>query len=180
MAGALHHRVDALLARMTLEEQLAQLGSCWMHELQTDGVLDPALMQRHLHQGIGQITRPGGNSTLPPAEIAKATNALQRYLVEQTRLGIPAIFHEETCCGAMVREGTQFPQPIGLASTFEPALAEAMTTAIRRQLLAIGARQALAPVLDLAWDPRWGRLEETFGEDPTLVAHFGVAYVQGL
>ena len=180
MAGALHHRVDALLARMTLEEQLAQLGSCWMHELQTDGVLDPALMQRHLHQGIGQITRPGGNSTLPPAEIAKATNALQRYLVEQTRLGIPAIFHEETCCGAMVREGTQFPQPIGLASTFEPALAEAMTTAICRQLLAIGARQALAPVLDLAWDPRWGRLEETFGEDPTLVAHFGVAYVQGL
>jgi len=81
MAGALHHRVDALLARMTLEEQLAQLGSCWMHELQTDGVLDPALMQRYLHQGIGQITRPGGNSTLPPAEIAKATNALQRYLV---------------------------------------------------------------------------------------------------
>ena len=165
---------------MTLEEQLAQLGSCWMHELQTDGVLDPALMQRHLHQGIGQITRPGGNSTLPPAEIAQATNALQRYLVEQTRLGIPAIFHEEACCGAMVREGTQFPQPIGLASTFEPALAEAMTTAIRRQLLAIGARQALAPVLDLAWDPRWGRLEETFGEDPTLVAHFGVAYVRGL
>lgn len=165
---------------MTLEEQLAQLGSCWMHELQTDGILDPALMQRHLHQGIGQITRPGGNSTLPPAEIARATNALQRYLVEQTRLGIPAIFHEETCCGAMVREGTQFPQPIGLASTFEPALAEAMTTAIRRQLLAIGARQALAPVLDLACDPRWGRLEETFGEDPTLVAHFGVAYVRGL
>ena len=180
MAASLHHRVEDLLARMTLEEKLAQLGSCWMHELQTAGALDPAKMQRHLHLGIGQITRPGGNSTLPPLALAQAANTLQRYLVEQTRLGIPAILHEETCCGAMVREGVMYPEPIGLASTFRPALAEAMATAIRRQLLAIGARQGLAPVLDLARDPRWGRTEETFGEDPTLVAHFGVAYVRGL
>jgi beta-glucosidase len=165
---------------MTLEEKLAQIGSCWMNELQTEGALDPAKMQRYLQLGIGQITRPGGRTTLPPLALAQTTNQLQRYLIEETRLGIPAILHEETCCGAMVREGTMFPEPIGLASTFKPALAEAMATAIRRQMLAVGARQALAPVLDLVRDPRWGRIEETFGEDPTLIAHFGVAYVRGL
>ncbi len=180
MGTTTQNRVDNLLSRMTLEEKLAQMGSCWMHELQTEGALDPAKMQRYLQLGIGQITRPGGNTTLPPLALAQATNQLQRYLIEETRLGIPAILHEETCCGAMVREGTMFPEPIGLASTFRPALAEAMTTVIRRQMLAVGARQALAPVLDLARDPRWGRTEETFGEDPTLIAHFGIAYVRGL
>jgi len=180
MSTATQNRVDDLLSRMTLEEKLAQIGSRWMHELQTGGALDPIKIQQHLHLGIGQITRPGGKTTLPPLALAQAANQLQRYLVEETRLGIPAILHEETCCGLMVREGTMYPEPIGLASTFQPALAEAMTTAIRRQMLAVGARQSLAPVLDLARDPRWGRTEETFGEDPTLIAHFGVAYVRGL
>jgi beta-glucosidase len=111
---------------------------------------------------------------------AKAGNQLQKFLVEETRLGIPAILHEESCSGAMILGGTVYPQMIGLASTFQPELAERMTTAIRRQLLAIGARQSLAPVLDVSRDPRWGRTEETFGEDPTLVSHFGMAYVRGL
>ena len=73
-----------------------------------------------------------------------------------------------------------FPQPIGLASSFDPLLAQKMTTAIRKQMLAIGSRQGLAPVLDVARDPRWGRIEETFGEDPTLVSQFGMAYIRGL
>ncbi len=180
MAASLRQRVEDLLARMTLDEKLAQLGSCWMNELQTEGALDAEKMQRILHQGIGQITRPGGRSTLPPVELARTTNTLQRYLVENTRLGIPAILHEESCCGAMIRDGTMVPQPIGLASSFQPELAEAMAAVIRRQLRAVGVQQGLAPVLDLARDPRWGRTEETFGEDPTLVAHFGMAYVRGL
>lgn len=180
MSLTISQRVENLLARMTLEEKLAQLTSCWMHDLQTDGVLDEEKVNRRLRYGIGQITRPGGDSTLPPQEIARATNQLQRFLIERTRLGIPAIFHEETCAGLMVRDATRYPQPIGLASTFQPNLAEAMTRAVRRQMLAIGARQGLAPVLDLARDPRWGRVEETFGEDPTLIAQFGVAYVRGL
>lgn len=180
MDASTQHRLDDLLARMTLDEKLAQLTSCWMHELRTGDTLDPAKVQHRLQYGIGQISRPGGRSTFPPQELARATNALQRFLVEQTRLGIPAILHEESCSGAMVRDGTMYPQPIGLASTFQPALTEAMATAIRRQLLAVGARQSLAPVLDLAQDSRWGRIEETFGEDPTLVAHFGMAYVRGL
>jgi len=76
--------------------------------------------------------------------------------------------------------GTIFPQILGLAATFQPQLAREMTTAVRSQMLAIGARQGLAPVLDIARDPRWGRVEETFGEDPTLASHFGVAFIQGL
>ncbi len=180
MSLTIWQRVENLLARMTLEEKLAQLTSCWMHELQVEGVLDDEKVSHRLRYGIGQITRPGGDSTLSPQEIVRATNRLQRFLVEQTRLGIPAIFHEETCAGAMVRGATMYPQPIGLASTFQPNLVEAMARAIRRQMLAIGARQGLAPVLDLARDPRWGRVEETFGEDPTLAAQFGIAYVRGL
>ena len=100
--------------------------------------------------------------------------------MEETRLGIPAILHEESCAGAMILGGSVFPQMIGLASTFQPELAKRMTEQIRKQLLAIGARQALAPVLDIGRDPRWGRIEETFGEDPILVSQFGVAYIQGL
>ena len=80
----------------------------------------------------------------------------------------------------MILGGTIYPQMLGLASTFQPELAETMTKAIRKQLLAIGARQGLAPVLDISRDPRWGRVEETFGEDPTLVSHFGMAYIKGL
>ncbi len=173
-------QIDDLLTRMTLDEKLAQLTSCWMYELLTDRALDPKRMAARLKHGIGQITRPGGGSGMPPEKVARMINQIQRFLVEQTRLGIPALPHEESCCGALVLGGTMFPQPIGLASTFQPELAEQMARAIRRQLLAIGARQALAPVLDLARDPRWGRVEETFGEDPTLAAHFGTAYVRGL
>ncbi|GIV85151.1 MAG: beta-glucosidase [Candidatus Roseilinea sp.] len=180
MTPNVHPQVRDLLARMTLEEKLAQLNACWMRDLLTDGRLDADKLRRHLRHGIGQITRPGGSSALPPDALAEAANQIQRFLVEETRLGIPAILHEECCAGAMVRQGTIFPQPIGLASAFQPDLIAEMTEAIRRQLRAVGLHHGLAPVLDLARDPRWGRLEETFGEDPLLVARCGVAYVRGL
>lgn len=172
--------IEALLHKMTLDEKIAQLSSCWVFELQTGPHLDRQKLTTRLVHGIGQITRVGGASARTPAEIARAVNQIQRFLVEETRLGIPAIVHEESCAGAMVRGGTIFPQMIGVASTFEPHLAREMTTVIREQLRAIGARQALAPVLDVARDPRWGRTEETFGEDPLLVTAFGTAYIQGL
>jgi beta-glucosidase len=177
---SIEQRVDTLLSQMTLDEKLAQIGSYWMWDLQAKGVLDQEKLSAKLQHGIGQITRVAGGSTLDPVGAARASNVIQKFLVERTRLGIPAIIHEECCSGAMMLGGTMFPQMIGLASTFQPELAEAMTTIIRRQLLAIGARQGLAPVLDIARDPRWGRVEETFGEDPTLVSHFGVAYIKGL
>ncbi len=173
-------RVNKLISTMSLDEKLAQLGSYWMYDLQTKGELDQEKITSKLKQGIGQITRIAGASTLDPVNAAKAANRLQKFLVENTQHAIPAIVHEECCSGAMILGGTMFPQMLGLASTFQPELAETMTSAIRKQLRAIGAQQGLAPVLDVSRDSRWGRVEETFGEDPTLVSHFGVAYIKGL
>ncbi|MCL4274842.1 MAG: glycoside hydrolase family 3 C-terminal domain-containing protein [Anaerolineales bacterium] len=177
---SIKQRVETLLSQMTLDEKLAQLGSWWMYELQTAGQLDHSKLKGKLGNGIGQITRVAGASTLDPVAAAKAGNQIQKFLLEETRLKIPAILHEESCSGAMILGGTAYPQMIGLASTFQPELAEKMTAEIRKQLLAIGARQSLAPVLDVSRDPRWGRIEETFGEDHTLVSHFGTAYIRGL
>jgi beta-glucosidase len=180
MAISNDQRVHRLLSQMSLDEKLAQIGSYWMFDLQSRGKFDPQKISNKLKYGIGQISRPAGVTTFDPVSAAKATNHLQKFLVEQTRLGIPAIFHEECCSGAMILGGTVFPQMIGVACSFRPELAEKMAAEIGAQLRAIGARQGLAPVLDVARDPRWGRVEETFGEDPTLVSHFGMAYVRGL
>jgi beta-glucosidase len=172
--------VSELLSRMTLDEKLAQIRAYWIFELQTEGQLDFQQVETKLKHCIGQISRLAGASTMDPRSAARAANSLQHFLVEKTRLGIPAIIHEECCSGAMVLGGTMYPQVIGLASTFQPELAEQMAFAIRKQLRSIGAHQALGPVLDISRDPRWGRVEETFGEDPTLVSHFGMAYIRGL
>ena len=174
------NQVRGLLAQMTLDEKLAQLQAYWAYELQTGGMLDAEKIRTKLALGIGQITRNAGASYLSPVEAARSANQLQRFLKEQTRLGIPAIVHEECCAGAMTFGASVFPQPIGLASTWQPELAGQMTAAIAQQMRAIGAQQGLAPVLDVGRDPRWGRIEETFGEDPTLVSQFGVAYVSRL
>jgi beta-glucosidase len=174
-------RVADLLGQMTLDEKLAQLYSCWLRDLlDDDHALSTGKICQMLALGIGQITRVGGSSIFDPLSSARAANTLQRYLLTETRLGIPAIVHEECCAGYMALGGTVFPQMIGLAGTFRPELAGKMGAVIRAQMRAVGAHQALAPVLDVARDPRWGRLEETFGEDPTLVSQFGVAYVRGL
>ena len=172
--------LNSLISQMTLDEKLAQISSFWIYELQTQGELDQSKIDSKLKHGIGQITRLGGASLFDPCSAAKAANRLQKFLVQETRLHIPAIIHEECCSGAMMQGGTIFPQIIGLAATFQPELAHLMTSVIRNQLSAIGARQGLAPVLDVARDPRWGRVEETFGEDPTLASNFSVAYIKGL
>ena len=177
---SINQRANKIIKNMSLDEKLAQLGSYWMYDLQTKGGLDQEKIDDKLKHGIGQITRIAGASTLDPVNAAKAANRLQKFLLVSTRLAVPAIVHEECCSGAMILGGTMFPQMLGLASTFQPELAEHMTTAIRKQLRAIGAQQGLAPVLDISRDSRWGRVEETFGEDPTLVSHFGMAYIKGL
>jgi len=173
-------RVGDLLSRMTLEEKLAQLGGAWSTSLLENGAFSAARAQETLAHGIGHLTRIGGATVLTPTESARVANQIQRFLVEDTRLGIPGIIHEESCAGYTARDATCFPQAIGLAATWEPALIEAMTEVIRSQMRAVGAHQSLAPVLDVARDPRWGRTEETFGEDPYLVAQMGIAYVRGL
>ena len=173
-------RVSDLLSRMTLEEKLAQLGGVWVFELLDGMTFSEEKAEPLLTNGIGQITRLGGATSLDPVASAQLANRIQAFLVERTRLGIPAMVHEECCSGYMARGATCFPQIIGLASTWEPELAEQMTSVIRTQMRAAGGHQGLAPVLDVARDPRWGRVEETFGEDPYLVSRMGVAYVKGL
>ncbi len=168
-----------LLARMTTVEKVAQLGSAWVFQLAAGTALTagaPALMEH----GLGQVTRVSGASNVASADAAAAANEIQRFLIEGSRLGIPAIIHEEVCAGLMARGATVFPQPIGLASTWDPSLVERMATIVRTEMRAIGAHQGLSPVLDVCRDPRWGRIEETFGEDPHLVAMMGNAFVRGL
>lgn len=180
-------RVKDLLKRMTLEEKVAQLQTVWVarQKLETDsGEFTPEHAKEILGDGIGQVARPAENkATLTPnktpAQTLAFTNAVQKYLVENTRLGIPAIFHEEALHGHAGRNATSFPQAIGLASTWDPATIEQVYTIAAQEMRAIGTHQALAPVLDVARDPRWGRIEETLGEDPYLVAELGVASVKG-
>ena len=173
-------RVADLLARMTVEEKVAQLGSAWVFQLADGTGLDVDKGAELLRHGIGQVTRVSGASSLVPRDAAILANSIQRHLVDGTRLGIPAIVHEEICSGLMSRDSTMFPQAIGLASTWQPELAAALADAVRIQMRAMGAHQGLSPVLDICRDPRWGRTEETFGEDPHLVARMGVSFVSGL
>jgi beta-glucosidase len=172
--------IEDLLARMTLEEKLAQLGCVWSTQLVADDAFSVSSAQRLLAHGIGEVTRIGASTGLRPRERAALTNAIQRFLVEETRLGIPAIVHEESTAGLCARDATQFPQAIGLASAWDPDLVERIGVVIRAQMVATGARHTLAPVLDVARDPRWGRTEETYGESPYLASRLGVAYVRGV
>ncbi len=173
-------RLKDLLGRMTVEEKLFQLSAYWFHDLRNGQELSQDRMRVLLGMGIGQISRIGGSSALLPPDAARAGNTIQRFLREHTRLGIPAILHEECCAGYMGLGGSIFPQMIGMASTWNPELLQRTAAEIRAQLLAVGARQGLAPVLDVALDPRWGRTEETFGEDPLLIARMGAAYIRGV
>jgi len=173
-------RAKDLLMRMRVDEKLAQLSSVWSRELLEDGKFSKVKAIKFIGNGIGQITRPGGESGLEPKEVAGFVNEIQRFLVKETRLGIPAIMHEECLSGYMTKGATTFPQVIGTASTWDPDPVEKMAQAIRKQMRLLGIHQGLAPVLDVARDPRWGRTEETFGEDPYLIARMGTSYVKGL
>ncbi|HEX7491346.1 MAG TPA: glycoside hydrolase family 3 N-terminal domain-containing protein [Candidatus Limnocylindrales bacterium] len=165
---------------MTPEEKLAQIGSCWVFELLTNSELDPTKASALLGRGMGQITRVAGATNLGMRGVAELANGIQRYLVEGTRLGIPAIIHEECLHGLLAFDSVCFPQSIGQAATWNPELVEAMAARLGRELRAAGAQQGLAPILDITRDPRWGRIEETYGEDAYLVAELGAAYVRGI
>lgn len=178
---SIDQRVDDLLLQMTVDEKLAQMGGIWVTDLidkQRQFSIEKA--SNHISNGMGHITRVAGASLLPPSDSAALANSIQQYLVEQTRLGIPAIVHEESCAGLMAQGAVSFPQAIGLAATWEPELVETIADSIRQQMRAIGAHHALAPVIDICRDPRWGRIEETFGEDPYLVSQIGLAYIKGI
>src|SRR5437870_8853183 len=165
---------------MTLDEKVAQLGGAWVTELVADDRLDVERARVRLRHGTGHVTRIGAATDLRPAARAQLLNDIQRILVENPRLGIAAVVHEQSVGGLCAQDATVFPHAIGLAATCDPALVEAVASVSRERMLATGARQTLAPVLDVARDPRWGRVEETYGEDPYLAGVLGTAYVRGL
>lgn len=180
VALSIDERVRDLLGRMTIDEKVAQLGSVWSFEIVNGDALDPERVATHLGQGLGEITRLAGATNLGAEDVARLANEIQHYLVDRTRLGIPAIIHEESLHGLLARDAPVFQQSIGAAASWDPELVGAVAATIRRRMLATGARHSLAPVLDIARDPRWGRIEETYGEDPYLAAAMGLAYIRGI
>jgi beta-glucosidase len=183
-------RVADLVDRMTLAEKVAQLTSVWIEVDPDRGDVAPSQMGAAfgssidptdaMRNGIGQVTRPLGSRPVDPKVGADAISRLQRTLVEATRLGIPAICHEECLTGYMAQGATSFPSPLNYGATWDPTLIERVGEVIRRQMRAVGVHQGLAPVADVARDARWGRIEETVGEDPYLVGTMVTAYVRGL
>lgn len=173
-------RLDDLMARMTLEEKIAQMSIFQMrtNNLPEEKIELDETMRVRLANGVGALGRPGLRSS--PRATALWTNAIQRYLREETRLGIPAFFIDEALHGLMAQGSTSFPQAIALASSWNPSLVEAVFSAAAREMRARGGNWALTPVLDLAREPRWGRTEETYGEDPYLCSRMGVAAIRGL
>lgn len=183
-------RVADLLKRMTLEEKAAQMLCIWQEKALTlvdeKGEFDSVNAKKNLRgpyalqRGLGQVGRPsdagGGRSARQMAEL---TNAIQRFFLDHSRLGIPVIFHEECLHGHAAPEGTSFPQPIALAGTWNPELVERLFTMTALEARSRGAHHALTPVVDVAREPRWGRVEETYGEDPYLVSRMGIAAVKG-
>lgn len=180
-------RVADLLGRMTLEEKVAQLVCLWgarpQVSPQTDfsadrGDFSPRQAAVVMKHGIGQIARQ--RERKDPREAARFANALQKWLVENTRLGIPAIFHDEILHGLMAPKATSFPTPIALASSWDTGLVSRVFTVAALETRARGSHFVLGPNLDLAREPRWGRTEETYGEDPYLVSRMGVAAIRAI
>lgn len=178
---------------MTLEEKAAQMLCVWQQKAQklvdAEGNFDLAKARAAFKRGhgLGQVGRPsdaGAPATAPwmgrtARQMAELTNAIQKFFREHSRLGIPVIFHEECLHGHAARDATSFPQPIGLGATFNPALVERLFAMTAWEARVRGTHQALTPVVDVARDPRWGRVEETYGEDPYLNTRLGIAAVRG-
>ena len=196
-AAPIPARVADLMARMTLKEKVEQIRTAWQAkgEMIDDLAFNPAKASAVFPDGIGQVTRPSDKRGVPgitgaaggtaarwrtPQETVEFINALQKWALEDTRLGIPVLVHEESLHGYMATEATMFPQAIALAGTFDTGMMREVQSVIAREVRARGVPYVLSPVVDIVRDPRWGRIEETWGEDPYLVGEMGVAAVEGL
>ncbi|GLU48591.1 glycoside hydrolase family 3 N-terminal domain-containing protein [Nocardiopsis ansamitocini] len=182
-------RVGELLARMTLREKAAQLYGVWVGAddsgegvapHQHDMTVEPPDLDALVEHGLGQLTRPFGTTPVDPAMGALALARSQERITAANRFAIPAIAHEECLAGFTAWTATIYPVPLAWGATFDPDLVERMAAQIGASMRSVGVHQGLAPVLDVTRDPRWGRTEETMGEDPYLVATLGTAYVRGL
>jgi beta-glucosidase len=191
-AAPVSARAEDLLARMTLDEKIAQLIAVWESKgeiFDAELRVDPDKLRQRYPDGLGQFARPSdargpASPRVVPGRDARATvelvNAIQAYAMRETRLGIPVLFHEEGLHGYAALGATSFPQAIALASTWDPGLVREVNSVTAREIRARGVHLVLSPVVDVARDPRWGRIEETFGEDPYLVGVLGAAAVEGL
>jgi beta-glucosidase len=198
-----YDRVNDLLSKMTLDEKLAQISCIWFDKkkvIEKDGSFNPEKMKKEFPEGVGCFARPQdtqgmeediereglNDSTVvrslngrTPSNTANLINTIQKWQIEETRLGIPILFHEEGLHGFQGYQATSFPQSIALAATFDTDLVEEVYSVTAREIRIRGAHHVLSPVVDIALDPRWGRIEETYGEDPYLVSRMGVAAVKG-
>jgi beta-xylosidase len=181
-------RADALLDLLTLREKLQQLGSTWPGSEDLEEAVAP-LQESHqmalpfaeaVLDGIGHITRPFGTAPIEPVDGVARLAELQRQVIAANRFGIPAIAHEECLTGLTAWKATVYPTPLAWAATFDTALVAEMGAAIGADMAGLGVHQGLAPVLDVVRDYRWGRVEETLGEDPYLVSEMAAAYITGL
>ncbi|WP_245991221.1 glycoside hydrolase family 3 N-terminal domain-containing protein [Bogoriella caseilytica] len=184
-------RLAALLGQMSLEEKVSQLGAHWemrndeeaqgevapMEDAMSAGKLD---FEDEIVDGLGHLTRTYGTVPLSVAEGARDLRERQRAVIAANRFGIPAIAHEECLTGFTAFQATVYPTSLAWGATFDPALVEEMAARIGADMAAVGVQQGLAPVLDVVRDARWGRVEETMGEDPYVVGTLGSAYVRGL
>ncbi|WP_121750535.1 glycoside hydrolase family 3 N-terminal domain-containing protein [Streptomyces sp. E2N166] len=187
-AHSLTTRVTALIKAMTLEEKIAQLYGVWVGASDEGGDVAPHQhdmeeavdLDALLPTGLGQLTRSFGTVPVDPALGALSLSRTQARIASQNRFGIPAVAHEECLAGFAAWGATAYPVPLSWGATFDPDLIHRMATAIGRDMRSVGVHQGLAPVLDVVRDARWGRVEETIGEDPYLVGTIGTAYVRGL
>lgn len=181
-------RAGALIAALTLEEKVAQLYGIWIgasdddadvapHQHEMTGTVD---LDELLPKGLGQITRAFGTAPVDAALGAQSLAKLQERIVASSRFGIPALVHEECLAGFAAHGATAYPVPLSWGATFDPELIEQMARRIGTDMRSVGVHQGLAPVLDVVRDARWGRVEETIGEDPYLVGSVGTSYVRGL
>ncbi|MFJ1645495.1 beta-glucosidase [Streptomyces sp. NPDC088258] len=181
-------RVEELISAMTTEEKIAQLYGLWagasadgaevaphQHEMEVPPTLDELLPH-----GLGQLTRPFGTVPVDPALGALSLMRTQERIVAANRFGIPAMAHDECLAGFAAWGATTYPVPLSWGASFDPELVREMAGAIGRDMRSVGLHQGLAPVLDVVRDARWGRVEETIGEDPYLVGTIATAYVRGL
>ena len=173
-------RVEDLLSRMTLEEKAAQLcGDLPMNVLNRRPPIKEVLKEK-FPDGHGRFTQYSLVGLADPVKIAQVSNEIQHYFVEETRLGIPVALQTENLCGYPAMGGTLFPAQINVGCTWMPELAEEMSRIISEELRAVGINSAMSPVIDVSRDPRWGRVYETYGEDPYLTSQMGIHYINGM
>lgn len=187
-SAPLEVRVETLITELSLEEKIAQLFGVWVgasseggdvapHQHDMDDVID---LDALLPNGLGQLTRPFGSAPVDPALGALSLLSSQRRIAASNRFGIPALAHEECLAGFATWGATAYPVPLAWGATFNPRLIERMSRRIGADMASVGIHQGLAPVLDVVRDARWGRVEETIGEDPYLIGVIATAYVKGL